>query len=99
MTFTTTNGNTVTFKKPQTLYSLTACENLMDRYYEAGGECITVEEGTLGLGTVICFGKGLKTAIITEVYLNEWSSGHKIRMYNKMPKKYEEMLDKWYEEN
>lgn len=81
------------------IYTLTACENLMDKYHEAGGECITVEEGTLGLGTVICFGDGLKTTIITEVYLNEWSSGHKIRMYNKMPKKYENMLEKWYEEN
>lgn len=85
--------------KPQTLYTLGACENLMKRYYEAGGECITVEEGSLGLGTVICYGDGLKVAIITEVYINCWTSGHKVRMYNKMPEKYRKMLEKWYEEN
>lgn len=76
------------------IYSLAACEDLMQRYAEKGGECKTIEEGTLGIGMVICFGDGLKTAIIREVYLNEWSSGHTIRMYNKMPEKYKNMLDK-----
>ncbi len=41
---------------------------------------------------MILFGEGLKTTIINEVYLNCWSSGHTIRVYNKMPKKYEEIL-------
>lgn len=77
-----------------TWYTLEACENLMDNYIKRGGEVITVEEGTLGLGTVICYGGNLKTSVIQERYLNEWSSGHTIRMYNKMPKKYESMLSK-----
>ena len=75
------------------MYSLKACENLMEQYIKKNGEAVTLKEGCLGLGLVICFGEGLKTTIIKEVYLNEWSSGHAVRMYNKMPKKYEEMLE------
>lgn len=76
-----------------TMYTLSACEDVMNKYYEAGGEVITLEEGVLGLGLVVCFGDGLKTCIIQERYLNEWSSGHTIRFYNKMPKKYATMID------
>lgn len=82
-----------------TLYSCSACENVINQYIENGGEVIELEEGTLGYGLTICFGEGLKTCIITEKYLNEWSSAHTIRFYNNMPKKYERMIDKWYEEN
>ena len=74
------------------MYSLEACENLMQEYADRGGYAFTMQEGTLGLGLVICFGEGLKTSIIQEVYLNEWSAGHKVRMYNKMPEKYKSML-------
>jgi len=75
------------------LYSLSACENLINKYVERGGEVYTIEEGCLGLGLMILTGQDLKTTIIQEVYLNEWSSGHKVRMYNKCPKKYQEMID------
>ena len=74
-------------------YSLSACENLMEKYLDAGGEAITIEEGCLGLGIVVCFGKNLKTTIIKEYYINEWNSGHTVRMYNNMPKKYAEILE------
>lgn len=76
-----------------TMYTLSSCEDVMNQYINAGGEVITLEEGVLGLGLVVCFGEGLKTCIITERYLNEWSSGHIIRFYNKMPKKYATMID------
>ena len=29
-----------------------------------------------------------------EVAINEWSSGHKVRGYNRMPEKYRALLDK-----
>jgi hypothetical protein len=70
------------------LYSLSACEKLISKYLEIGGETKIIQEGSLGLGTVICFADGKKTAIIQEVFLNSWSSGHKVTMYNKTPKKY-----------
>lgn len=74
-------------------YTLGACENLISKYIDAGGEVVTLEEGVLGLGLTMCYGEGLKTAIIKEVYLNEWSSAHTVRMYNETPKKYEKMLE------
>lgn len=79
-----------------TTYTLTACENLIQKFIDNGGEIVTLEEGCLGYGLTVCYGEGLKTAIIREVYLNEWSSGHTIRMYNKMPKKYAQMLEDYW---
>ena len=75
------------------LYALSAVQQTIDAWIEAGGQVDTVEEGCLGYGLTICHGDGLKTAVITEVYLNSQSSAHKIRFYNEMPKKYQAMLD------
>ncbi len=71
-------------------YKLSTCEELIDKYVnEFNGECTTLEEGCLGLGLVLLHNaKGKKTILIKEFYLNSQSSGHTIRMYNKMPKKY-----------
>lgn len=74
--------------KTKKLYSLSACKKLISQYTEIGGETVTINEGSLGLGTVICFAENKKTAIIQEVFLNSWSSGHKVTLYNKTPKKY-----------
>jgi hypothetical protein len=70
------------------LYTTTAVENLLQRYTDNGGEIVTVKEGSLGYGVTLCHGKNLKTAVIKELYLNEWSSGHSIRLYRKVPQKY-----------
>lgn len=79
------------------LYTYTAVQNLINKYLEKGGEVITLEEGCLGYGLTILQGEELKTTVITEVYLNEWSSAHKIRMYNECPKKYKRMIDDYWE--
>jgi hypothetical protein len=74
-------------------YTLSAVEDLINRYVERGGEvAIEIITGSLGYGTTICFGDGLKTAVIQERFQNEWSSTHTITMYNKLPKKYQLML-------
>lgn len=75
------------------IYSYKDAQKIIDRYISKGGEAIQTEEGVLGIGNWICFGGGLKTCIITEVYLNEWSGGQTIRLYNKMPKKYQKKLE------
>jgi hypothetical protein len=76
-------------------YSLAYCEELIDRYVNTyGGECTTIVEGCLGLGTVLLhWAEGKKTILIKEYYINAWNSGHSVRCYNKMPKKYERILD------
>ncbi len=71
------------------LYSSTAIDNLVSRYVnDNNGTCTQLEEGVLGHGKLILEASGKKTIIVTEVFMNEWSSGHKIRMYNRTPKKY-----------
>jgi hypothetical protein len=74
------------------IYTNEVVQNLIDNYIKKNGEVIEVVEGCLGYGTTICFGDGLKYTIIQEVFLNHWSSGHTIKMFNKMPKKYEKLL-------
>ena len=75
------------------LYNYEAVEQLMNRYLEQGGNVHILDEGSLVYGLVVCEGEGLKTAVIKEVYLNEWSSAQSIRMYNNMPKKYAKMIE------
>lgn len=79
------------------LYDCDYIAHLISQYSEKGGEVITIEEGTLGYGFMIMFGEGLKTTIVKEIYVNAWSSGHTVRMYNKMPKKYEQIITAFYE--
>ena len=72
------------------LYTLKYCEDLISKYINIHkGEAETIKEGSLGLGTILLHGaEGKKSVVIQEVFLNAWSSGHTIKMYNKLPKKY-----------
>ena len=79
-------------KRQISTYTLANCERLISQYLELGGDVFTLSEGSLGLGTVICMADGYKTALIQEIYLNEWSSTHTIRQFNKTPKKYLELI-------
>ena len=76
-------------------YTCDAIRNLIENYVAKGGEVFTLEEGSLGYGLTLLydFKNKLKTIVIKEVYLNEWSSGHTVRMYNKCPKKYKMLLE------
>lgn len=85
-----------TLKSPAPkLYRLEAVENLIQRYFEHGGSMEELKPGSLGYGLTILYSpaENLKTFVIREVYLNEWSSGHTVRGYNRMPKKYRAMLE------
>ena len=75
-------------------YKLSDCEKLIDRYVnEFKGQATEIEEGCLGLGTLLLHdAKGKKAVLIQEFYVNAWSSGHKIRLYNKLPKKYQKLI-------
>ena len=74
------------------LYTSTAIDQLINNYIEKGGEVTELEEGVLGHGHLLLHGAGLKTTVVKEVYINEWSSGHKVRSYNETPKKYEQLI-------
>lgn len=70
------------------LYTSTQVEQLVNNYLERNGECIQLNEGTLGHGKLLLSAPGKKYAVIQEKYLNAWSSGHTIRFYNECPQKY-----------
>jgi hypothetical protein len=79
-----------------TTYTNKVVQDLINKYVDRDGEVIEVIEGCLGYGTTICSAYGCKYAVIQEVFLNSWSSTHTIRMYNKLPKKYENLLESFY---
>lgn len=76
-------------------FSLNYCENLINIYVnEFGGQITQINEGVLGLGDLILHGaEGKKTIVINEYYINSWSSGHNVRMYNTTPKKYQKIIN------
>ena len=82
-------------KRKQKLYTSGVIQELADCYIDNGGEAAEVIEGTLGWGTTIMTRDGWKSAVVREVFVNPWSSAHKVRMYNKLPKKYQTMLDEY----
>ena len=76
-------------------YTLGTIEGLIKKYIDSGGEVSTLEEGSLGHGTSLLHNApDKKVIVIKEVYLNSWSSGHTVRMHNRMPKKYEKALER-----
>lgn len=79
-------------------YTLEAVENLIQKYYKKDPEMEMVEviDGVLGYGTTVLRGQNLKTAVIQERYVSPWSSTHTIRLYNKTPKKYENLIENYY---
>lgn len=78
------------------LYSCEEIDQLLNRYTEADGEILQMREGVLGHGDLLLYDKKgkLKTIVIHEVYLNEWSSAHTVRKYNKCPKKYQDLIER-----
>ena len=72
-------------------YSLNAVENLAARYRDKGGKAVLVREGAL-LDDMVMYGDGLKTCVAMVQYLNDSSSAYTVRFYNKMPRKYAQMI-------
>lgn len=77
------------------LYTSGAVQQLADYYVENGGEVFEVEEGTLGWGLTLMVRDGWKSAVVRETYVNEWSSAHTVRMYERLPKKYQKLIDEF----
>ena len=76
------------------LYTCSAIKQLFDKYIDLGGEITTIDEGCLGYGITVMTAEGYKSCVVKEVYLNTQSSAHKIRFYNRLPKKYMEAVER-----
>ena len=80
----------------ENLYTIEAAENLIRKYQERGATAIQIDEGCLGIGNWICYGNGLKTAIIEERAISCYSSGQAITMFNKrIPNKYKALIEEY----
>lgn len=80
-----------------TYYTCKAIEELVNQYYDVGGHVYELEEGTLGYGLMVLHASGYKTAVVREVALNVWSSGHAVRFYETCPKKYAQAVCEKYD--
>jgi len=76
------------------LYNNDAVDKVVDMYLDNGGELHVIDDGCLAVyGMAILTCEGYKSMILREKYLNEWSSATTARQYNKLPKKYMEMIN------
>lgn len=76
------------------MYNFQQIDKLINRYAEIeNSETVQIWEGCLGSGNWILTAPNKKTAIIKEVYVNAWQSTHTVKMYNKIPKKYQSILN------
>lgn len=76
------------------LYSCNEIDQLIARYVESGGNVLEMREGVLGRGDLLLYGpENLRTIVVREIALNEWSSAHTVRTYKNCPKKYQTMID------
>ena len=83
------------FPRERTLYTVSNVEKLIAAYIKAGGQMLKMREGTLGCGDILLYDDGgqLYTYVIREVYINEWSSGHTVRKYRKIPAQYQAIVN------
>lgn len=73
-------------------YTQQAVDNLIKKFEARQNFNIYTIEGSL-LDNYILTADNTKTAIIKEQFLNEWSSAYTIILYNKTPKKYQQVID------
>lgn len=91
------DGHCVTINNLENMrnFSLQSCEDLIEKYVNNfGGEIFILEDGCLGLGKIILTNAiGKKSILINEYFINSWNSGHDVKLYNKLPKKYINIIE------
>lgn len=80
------------------LFKNEAVDKVTDFYLSKdGGEVVLLKEASLACyGLAICLAPKFRFVVIKEVYLNEWSSGNSMRTYKVLPKKYQLLLEEYY---
>jgi hypothetical protein len=76
------------------MYNYKEIDKFIERYSSfENSTVIQIREGILGSGDWICTAPNKKTAIIKEIFVNEWNSTHTLKLYNKTPKKYINLIN------
>lgn len=82
------------------LYTLSSIDKLIHDCMEIGYAIETCREGVLGYGKVVLIAPDERhwNFVITEVYLNEWSSAHSVRKCRTISKALQTEIDHYYAE-
>lgn len=75
------------------LYNLDAIDRAIEKVTNQGGQVYTIAEGAL-LDDYVMVCDGKKSIVALSKYLNSWSSAYTVKHYNKLPKKYQTIIDK-----
>lgn len=75
-------------------YSVSAIDSLLASAQKEGYTIVQIEEGTLGHGHILLLAPrpDWYNAEIQEVYINEWSSAHTVRMFGKFSARIRSLL-------
>jgi len=77
------------------MYNYKEIDKFIERYASfENSTVIQTREGVLGSGDWVCIAPNKKTAIIKEIFVNEWQSTHTVRLYNNTPKKFINLIKK-----
>ena len=76
-------------------YGVSTINQVTEFLYSQGFDVVTVEDGVLGCGHIICLSPDPRryNVEIQEKALNEWSSGHTIRNFDKISRRVEKLLE------
>ena len=79
----------------KTVYGYTAVSQLIDWLTENGYELVQLEEGTLGAGDIVMVPpeEGMYHFIISETFINSWTSAHTIRRRVKLGAELQAQVD------
>ena len=88
------------------IYSCTAIQTLLELAKKNGYEKKDFADGCLGYGSFVLIAPECKIpgkinyhVVVEEVYINEWSSGHKVRNTRKISKAIQRKIDKYERES
>ena len=78
------------------LYTNTCIENTIAKYIDLGGQLDIIDENSclLAFNLAVLSAPNYKYLIIKDKYLNDWSSAYTVKKYNKLPKKYSDLINK-----
>lgn len=87
-------------RKMKGLYSCSAIAGLIENAEQQGYELVQFKPESLGYGGFVLMAPrpDWENVVVEEVYLNEWSSAHKVRRCRKISKKLQKLIKEYEDE-
>ena len=82
------------------LYTCSAIAGLIENATGQGYELVQFKQESLGYGSFVLMAPrpDWENVVVEEVYLNEWSSAHKVRRCRKISKKLQKLIKEYEDE-